>query len=95
MNQSSSAEVGWVELDPEWSGTGKPQKVTYISRWCPDFQSFQENKAALSKHEVLNVLLIERVEGWAEVKRRVQMLEQVDLLQWRKAKPRWELVSLA
>jgi hypothetical protein len=39
--------------------------------------------------------LIESVPGWGEVKRRVQLVQEVSILDWRKANPRWELVSLA
>ncbi|CAN9314405.1 unnamed protein product [Alternaria sp. RS040] len=45
--------------------------------------------------ERLHLLLIESVPGWGEVKRRVQLVQKVSILDWRKANPRWELVSLA
>jgi hypothetical protein len=38
---------------------------------------------------------VESVKGWGEVKRRVQMLKVIELLNWRKAEPKWEAVSLA
>lgn len=44
--------------------------------------------------EQLNLLLIVSVPGWGEVKQRVQMLELVDIVTWRRARPRWELVNL-
>lgn len=86
-----------ADLDPEWQGKGQLHTLVYISRWCPDFVTYErEERHDYNQYpERLNVLLIESVEGWGEVKRRVQMLDYVNLLDWRKAEPRWELMSLA
>jgi hypothetical protein len=94
---NSQEPIGVVELDPAWSGGGQLHTLVYISRWCPDHRSYEDQQHVdfNSSHEKLNVLLVESVKGWGEVKRRVQMLKVIKLLNWRKAEPRWEAVSLA
>ncbi|KAF2820311.1 HET-domain-containing protein [Ophiobolus disseminans] len=93
----SQAPLGLIQLDPAWSGRNKVQTLIYITRWCPEHESHEEEKEynSVPRAEVLNVLLVESVEGWGEVKRRVQLMERVSLIDWRKAEPRWEVVSLA
>ncbi|KAH7086445.1 hypothetical protein FB567DRAFT_570299 [Paraphoma chrysanthemicola] len=91
----SDTIIASVKLDPTWTGLGAQHKLIYISRWCPDFSDFWENNSYRDRPEVLNLLLVEDVPGWGEVKRRVQLVEHIDLLTWREAKPKWELVSLA
>jgi hypothetical protein len=94
---NSQERIGVVELDPSWQNKGQLHTIVYISRWCPEFKTYraEESLDYDSSPEKLNVLLVENVEGWGEVKRRVQMLEVVELPNWRKAEPRWEVVSLA
>lgn len=88
--------IGYVQLDPEWSGAGQEHTVIYISRWCNDMcMDEYDVPGYVEAPEQLNLLLIEDVEGWGEVKQRVQMLELVDIVTWRKARPRWKLVNLA
>lgn len=85
--------IGFVELDPEWSGIGGLHDLIYISRWCPNFAGYEDDQV---RHpETLNLLLVESVEGWGEVRRRVQLVQPVELRNWRKAELRWEVVSLA
>jgi hypothetical protein len=94
---NSQEPIGVVELDPSWSGGGQLHTLVYISRWCPDHRSYEDQQQVdfNSSHEKLNILLVESVKGWGEVKRRVQMLKVIELLNWRKAEPKWEAVSLA
>jgi hypothetical protein len=76
---SACIGFGWVDLDPRWSGRGIPQSFIAISRWCPNYNAYQQDFNLMCMPEVVNVLLIESVEGWGEVKRRVQLLTPVDL----------------
>jgi hypothetical protein len=89
--------IAVVDLDPAWKGKGQLHKVVYISRWCRSFAGEEKKDTTeySTAHEKLHVMLIEDVDGWGEVKRRVQILDCVKLTDWRKAKPRWELVNLA
>jgi hypothetical protein len=86
-------EIARLSLDSHWSGIGRTHSLVYISRFC----SFDDKYQELSDHhsEKLHLLLVESVPGWGEVKRRVQLVQRVSILDWRKANPRWELVSLA
>jgi hypothetical protein len=93
----SEEHIAVVNLDPAWQGKGQLHTIVYISRWCRSFAG-EERKATTeysNGDERLHTLLIEDVDGWGEVKRRVQLLDVINLKDWRKAKPRWELVSLA
>lgn len=93
----SDEHIAVIDLDPEWQGLGQSHTAVYISRWCMSYVG-EEDRATTNYsngNERLHVLLLEDVEGWGEVKRRVQVLDLVDLADWRKARPRWELVSLA
>jgi hypothetical protein len=92
---SEGANLGMVKLDRRWSGIGRTHTLIYISRWCPLYRIWNSEGSILERPEYLNVLLVESVEGWGEVKRRVQLLECVSLSDWRTGKPRWELMSLA
>jgi hypothetical protein len=94
---NSDEHIAVVDLDPAWPGNGQLHTVVYISRWCPSFINEREEEMINVKpiQEQLHVLLVESVDGWGEVKRRVQMLDLVSLRDWRRAKPRWEVVSLA
>lgn len=89
----TSELIGFVELDPTWPGIGKTHDLVYITRWCANFAGYADDQ--IEHPEKLNCLLIESVQGWGEVKQRVQLVQPLDLVLWRKAKPRWELVSLA
>ncbi|KAH7384143.1 heterokaryon incompatibility protein-domain-containing protein [Phaeosphaeria sp. MPI-PUGE-AT-0046c] len=89
----TSELIGFVELDPEWSGIGHLHDLVYITRWCPNFAGFDDDQR--QHPEKLNCLLIENVSGWGEVKQRVQLVQPLSLALWWRAKPRWELVSLA
>lgn len=89
----SSELIGFVELDPSWPGLGRLHDLIYITRWCPNFAGYEDDQ--IQHPEKLNCLLLENVSGWGEVKQRVQLVQPLDLALWRKAKPRWELVSLA
>ncbi|KAH4062434.1 hypothetical protein HBH50_208860 [Parastagonospora nodorum] len=93
----SDEHIAVIDLDPAWQGLGRSHTAVYISRWCKSYAG--EESAPTTRYsnsnEKLHILLLEDMEGWGEVKRRVQMLDIVDLADWRKAKPRWELVSLA
>jgi hypothetical protein len=94
----SEEQIAVVDLDPAWQGKGKLHTIVYISRWCPSFINEREEEGINKKSsavEQLHVLLIESVDGWGEIKRRVQMLDLVRLTDWRRTEPRWELVSLA
>jgi hypothetical protein len=82
-----------VYPDPQWSGIGKTHNLVYISRSCRDYDTYEDGNYQYP--EMLHLLLIESVPGWGEVKRRVQLVKDISILDWRKAKPRWELVSLA
>jgi hypothetical protein len=85
-----------ISLDPDWSGYGKEHTLIYISRWCPNFRLTYRDDHEVNSPEMLNLLLVENVVGWEEVKRRVQMLDdKVSVENWRKYGPRWECVSLA
>jgi hypothetical protein len=84
-----------VNLDPDWLGYGKEHTLMYVSRWCPNFRMTYRDDHELDRPEMLNLLLVEGVEGWGDVKRRVQMLDPVSIEDWRKYGPRWERVSLA
>jgi hypothetical protein len=85
-----------ISLDPDWSGYGKEHTLIYISRWCPNFRMKYRDDHEVNRPEMLNLLLVENVVGWEEVKRRVQMLDdKVSVENWRKYGPRWECVSLA
>jgi hypothetical protein len=48
-----------------------------------------------SRSEYLNVLLVESIQGWGEVKSRVKLIRGVSIDTWIRLRPRWELVSLA
>jgi hypothetical protein len=86
-------ELAIVNIDPLWSGIGNEHSLVYISRYCPEYyEHWSRNETTPEK---LHLLLIESVPGWGEVKRRVQLVQEVSILDWRKANPRWELVSLA
>ncbi|CAN9171960.1 unnamed protein product [Alternaria alternata] len=86
-------ELAAVDIDSLWSGIGKVHSLVYISSYCPNYYYYQqENDAGPEK---LRLLLVESVPKWGEVKRRVQLVQNVSILDWRKANPRWELVSLA
>jgi hypothetical protein len=84
-----------VRLDPAWPGLRKEHTLVYISRWCPNYRMTYRDDHETNRQEKLNVLLVENVEGWGEVKRRVQMLDPICVEDWRKYRPRWECVSLA
>jgi hypothetical protein len=84
-----------VRLDPDWPGLGKEHTLIYISRWCPNYRMSYRDDHAADRPEKLNLLLVESVERWGEVKRRVQMLDPMGIEEWRKLRPRWECVSLA
>jgi hypothetical protein len=86
-------ELAKVGLDSAWSGIGKTHRLVYIARWCAEYSVYDETYD--HSPERLHLLLIEDVPGWDEVKSRVQLVQYVSLLDWRKANPRWELVSLA
>ena len=91
---STEIEIAEVELDSHWSGIGRTHSLVYISRFCLyDDDRYQELSDCYS--EKLHLLLVESVPGWGEVKRRVQLVRDVSILDWRQANPRWELVSLA
>jgi hypothetical protein len=89
----TAEHIGFVELDPSWSGIGKLHDLVYISRWCPNFAGYEDDQ--ITHPERLNLLLTESVQDWSEVKRRVQIVRDVELTDWRKAELRWEVVSLA
>jgi hypothetical protein len=89
----SDTELARVRLDPLWSGIGKIHSLVYISRFCWEYDAYDEEDTDSPEH--LHLLLIESVPGWGEVKRRVQLVQAVSILKWRKADPKWELVSLA
>jgi hypothetical protein len=84
-----------ARLDPHWPGLGKEHILIYISRWCPNYRMTYRDDHDVVRPEKLNLLLVERVEGWGDVKRRVQMLDPISVEDWRKYRPRWECVSLA
>jgi hypothetical protein len=86
-------ELATVNIDSLWSGIGNEHSLVYISRYCPTYYAYlnQDDKT----FERLHLLLVESVPEWGEVKRRVQLVQNVSILDWRKANPRWELVSLA
>ena len=86
-------ELATVEIDPLWSGIGNEHSLVYISRYCPEYYRYLEE--SVTGPERLHLLLLESVPEWGEVKRRVQLVQEVSILDWRKANPRWELVSLA
>jgi hypothetical protein len=86
-------ELARVNIDSLWSGLGNEHSLVYISRYCPEYYRFQ--KAYDTSPERLHLLLVESVPEWGEVKRRVQLVQEVSISRWRKANPRWELVSLA
>jgi hypothetical protein len=87
-------EIAEVNLDSHWSGIGRTHSLVYISRFCShDDDKYQEPSDCYS--ERLHLLLVESVPEWGEVKRRVQLVQNISILDWRKANPRWELVSLA
>jgi hypothetical protein len=86
-------EVARVHLDSHWSGIGKAHSLVYISRHCNEYTEYIEE--ICFRHEGLHLLLIESVPGWGEVKRRVQLVQDISIFDWRKANPKWELVSLA
>ena len=86
-------EIARVLLDPLWSGIGKVHSLVYISRDCPYWTAHHQDESC--SFECLYLLLIESVPGWGEVKSRVQLVQKVSVMDWGKANPRWELVSLA
>jgi hypothetical protein len=86
-------ELGTINIDSLWFGIGNEHSLVYISRYCPEY--YYHRKDHDTGPEMLNLLLIESVPEWGEVKRRVQLVQKVSILDWRKANPRWELVSLA
>ncbi|RYO00125.1 hypothetical protein AA0119_g6249 [Alternaria tenuissima] len=86
-------EIAGVDLDPRWPGIGKTHSLVYLSRFYSYDDRYQEPNDDCS--EELYLLLVESVPGWGEVKRRVELVQRVSILDWRKANPRWELVSLA
>jgi hypothetical protein len=64
-------KVATVALDSEWSGIGKEQTLIYISRWCMTYYMDRELDGRDYDdpgEEHLNLLLIESVQGWGEVK---------------------------
>jgi hypothetical protein len=89
----TSFELARVNIDSLWSGIGNLHSLVYISRYCPEYYAYQKQDDKTS--EGLHLLLVESVPGWGEVKSRVQLVQSVDILDWRKANPKWELVSLA
>jgi hypothetical protein len=92
---STDVSHATVRLDPAWPGLGKEHTLVYISRWCPDFRMTYRDDHDVNRPEKLNLLLVESVEGWGKVKRRVQMLDPMGIEDWRKYAPRWECISLA
>jgi hypothetical protein len=86
-------ELATVNIDSLWSGIGTEHSLVYISRYCPNYYEYWSRDETIP--EKLHLLLIESVPGWGEVKRRVQLVQEVSILDWRKANPRWELVNLA
>jgi hypothetical protein len=88
----TDTELARVELDPLWSGIGKTHSLVYISRHCREYITYEEQDS--DDPEKLHLLLVESVPGWGEVKSRVQLVQEVSILDWRKANPRWELVNL-
>jgi hypothetical protein len=89
----TKVELARVNLDSDWSGIGKAHSLVYISRYCEEYIGYIEENSF--RPEGLHLLLIESVPGWGEVKRRVQLVQDISIFDWRKANPKWELVSLA
>ncbi|KAI8933731.1 hypothetical protein NX059_009447 [Plenodomus lindquistii] len=85
-----------IDLDSTYDSHGKDTWLVYVSRWCTaDLMSLDARRFKNRSGDNLNLLLVESVEGWGCVKRRVQLRQCVDMNSWRVANPQWKLVSLA
>lgn len=88
VSSASEDPIGFIFLDPEWSGRGKEAQFIYL------------NRNFLPVHEedwgpvVLNLMLIEPIEG-SEVMRRVSACKGVRLENWREVRPVWKMITLA
>lgn len=70
-----------TDLDPQWSGLGKEHHLVYISRYCNEyFEWGDERDSDSSDPELIHCLLVESVPGWGEVKRRVQLVRRISIL---------------
>ncbi|KAF2853566.1 HET-domain-containing protein [Plenodomus tracheiphilus IPT5] len=81
-----------VDLDPAYDAQGKETMLVFVSRWC---RSEHISRKGIYRQGYLNLLLVESVEGWGLVKRRVQLIDHVRIDSWRAANPQWQLMSLA
>lgn len=62
------------------------------------YSASDADKALIAKGKIperLNLMLLERVEGWGEVRRKLQLVVAVSLSDWRAMNPQWKMVSLA